>query len=827
MTANVILVQAAPRRTADGVAETVRLAGGGAKVPYYYAGQHWRAGITAQPRTITSIGYSGTELGTGGVPQALVVSWSPSTRAQLNAMSALFWVDAAISIWCGAEGADPPLLLSGVVLDVAAEDGTLQIAMADPAANLKKPVLLDRFGGTGGADGPAEWAGRIRRRGWGRLFNVIGDPIDPPNNIYCYGDPARGWQAFDAVRDAGAAADAGDLTLLAWQGSVAATFAALQAAVATEGGGVLCPSIACIKWWTLPSGDLCVDARGEAVDGYVETAPEIAGRIIASRSGLSFAAGTLAAAVAARPAIYGHLADDENITIAETLDQILGDVSLLWAVSNGAIVLRRWQWTAPVASGRSQQAKRVKVHKPIGTRRLGYQRNRNKMTRGEIAGEVLSGLDAINNVNRVRNSQFPRLAGWGALYVQSGLSQDSGFPAVAAFAGKAFVKQSVTSPGAGYDFSLGQPAGYFVPVKAGERLSVRVGIEGQGSVGNQVLAARFWTEAGTIHSTETMAGLSGPQPLGTRIGDFVDVPVDGLLQLELYCGSSGPGTVTMVITEPMVATATASQIDHPPYTPGPQDGADGDPGDPGDPGEPGYAIAPAASPLQVQCNAAGVPLVDELPQSVTLTLLRGDVDLSTDAATDFSLISSDSAGSFSFSGTNDRTVTVTSAPADSFSAIVGAYRSGVLVQQHPISVRKVKNGAAAASDYRSTTSWTNASSSSYGSSGSGSFEFSVGNSGNIAFDVSIAYYPSVSSGTMVAKVQERIFDTGTSSWGAWTDISGEFVGTLSAPGEPGEINVSFSHAITSASIRSYKVLTRRQTGSGALTTSGTFAGTYT
>ena len=398
MTADVILIDALPRRAADGVPQTVRLAGGGGQLPYFYAGQHWRAGITGKPKTIASIGYSGVDLGTGGVPQALVVAWSPSTRAQLNTMTALFWVDAAINVYCGKEG-DPPLLLSGVVLDAVAERGLLQIAMADPAANLKKPILVDRFAGTGGAEGPAEWAGRIRRRGWGRLFNVPGEPIDPPNNIYCYGDPQRAWQGFDEVRDMGVAASSGDLTTLAWQGSVAATFAALQTASATQGGGVLCPSIACIKWWTEPAGALCVDARGENAGGYVQTAPEIAQRIVTARSTIGFAAGTIAAAAAARPAQYGWMVDSETATIAETLDKILGDVSLLWVLYQGAIVLRPWAWAAPVATARSHEAKRLKVHKPIGTRRLGYQRNWNPMTRGEIGAQVFNGASAFTLEN--------------------------------------------------------------------------------------------------------------------------------------------------------------------------------------------------------------------------------------------------------------------------------------------------------------------------------------------------------------------------------------------------------------------------------------------
>ena len=50
-------------------------------------------------------------------------------------------------------------------------------ALADPATSLKKPLLTARFAGTGGLEGPAEWDGQIRRRVWGRVWNLSGDPL--------------------------------------------------------------------------------------------------------------------------------------------------------------------------------------------------------------------------------------------------------------------------------------------------------------------------------------------------------------------------------------------------------------------------------------------------------------------------------------------------------------------------------------------------------------------------------------------------------------------------------------------------------------------------
>lgn len=390
MTASVVLVEASPRRASDGVAQPVRLAGGGAQLPYRYGGQGWRAGIASLPAIVTSLDYAGDDLGTGGVPQALTIVWSPSTRADLNAMAALFWDDAPMTVRLGGEGtALPPVLLTGTALSSSAEAGLFQIAMADPAADLKRPLLVDRFAGTGFIEGPAEWKGRIRRRAWGRCFNVPGEPIDKARNIYCFGDPQRRWQAFDDVRERGAPTDPATLTFLEWQGSAEATYAALEIAVPVSGGGVLCPSIACVKWWNAPVA-LHADVRGEIEGGYAESAPEIAQRLVAARSGLGFVAGNVAAAKAARPALCGWFEGDANRTVAQVLDELLRDVSLLWVLDGGLISLRPWEWGASVATARSHSVKRVRTHKPVKARNLGYRRNESPMARGDLAAIVLA-----------------------------------------------------------------------------------------------------------------------------------------------------------------------------------------------------------------------------------------------------------------------------------------------------------------------------------------------------------------------------------------------------------------------------------------------------
>lgn len=414
MAAPVILVEAQPRRPADGVAVTVRLAGGGARRAYHYLGQHWRGTVTALPTIITALDFPGGDLGTGGVPSAAEFEWAPGSGDSFDELAGYMWVDAPITLRLGAEGVDPPVLLSGKVLTATAADGRMKIALADPAAALRKPPTATRFAGTGGAEGPAAWDGQLRRRVFGRVWNQRGDPIDKANNIYCFADPARPIQAFDALRDMGA--DAAAIDVLAWQGSLAATFAALQAAVAPAGGGVACPSIACVKWWTTPAGDLTADLKGEVGGGYVETAAEIAGALVASIAGPVFAAGTVAAAKLLRPAPVGWTINDDSTTVAAMLDELLGDSSLLWVLdTTGEIVIREWAWGAPVATARSHGVTRQRAFAPVATRKLGYRRNELPMSRGDLAAIVLTDRVTIYN----RSAVPPTLPGVTSHYDRS------------------------------------------------------------------------------------------------------------------------------------------------------------------------------------------------------------------------------------------------------------------------------------------------------------------------------------------------------------------------------------------------------------------------
>lgn len=388
MAAKVILLEAQPRRASDGVPVTVRLAGGGDVVPYRYGNNAWKAGIARLPTIVTALEFEDEQYGTGSVATASVIEWAASSKADLAAIANYVWEDAPVTVYAGPEDrtlALPAQLLRGTVLRTSVREGRLQIALADPAMKLKKPVLRDRFAGTGGLEGPPEWEGTIRSRAVGRVFNVPGAPIDAPNNIYCFTDPKRPLQAFTAVRDKGV--ETASLTVLAWQGSMAATLAALRAANAPQGGGVACPSIGCVKWWTQPAGDLTADIRGEVGAGYVETAGTIAQRIVAELNGPSLSAAAIAFANGARPGPVGYFIGSDSETAAQVLDALLGSISLVWILSPlGEIEIREWAWGPSTQTVRAQSIERNRSFRPMAIRRTGYRRNQLPMSRNSLAG---------------------------------------------------------------------------------------------------------------------------------------------------------------------------------------------------------------------------------------------------------------------------------------------------------------------------------------------------------------------------------------------------------------------------------------------------------
>ena len=381
-------ITATPRNVATGAAVTVRLAGGGAGTPYYRSPNHFRAGIVRRPRFTAKAEFGQDGLTGGTVPTTGKLRFKPSDKALLAQLGGYFWKEAPITVEAGPEGGPYSTILTGTVVDATAGDDGVEIEIADLSQKLNKPLVTARFAGTGGAEGGPEAEGRVKRRSWGRVFNVEGRVLDKTTNVYEFGDLAFQASSFAALRDMGRAA-APAPTSLAWQGSVAATLTALKAAACAEGSGVVAASIQCAKWWTQPAGPLTADLLGETTSGYVETAPSIAARISAAVGGPAIS--NTASMDLLRPEACGLHIGDGDETAAEALDRLLLGVSLLWVLEPaGAIVLRELSFDAPAETIQSRSVRRLRTFAPIKTRRVGYQKSQRIHSDAEISVAIVN-----------------------------------------------------------------------------------------------------------------------------------------------------------------------------------------------------------------------------------------------------------------------------------------------------------------------------------------------------------------------------------------------------------------------------------------------------
>lgn len=191
---------------------------------------------------------------------------------------------------------------------------------------------------------------------------------------------------------------------------------------------------------------------------------------------------------------------------------------------------------------------------------------------------VLTGRDGINNLNLVRLSQFERdLTGW-TVALTSGGTFDEDYPKVINANGTRAIRAKATFPSGSNAVAIGQAVANAVVVSPQNRYAIQAGIEGQGTVGLQVLAARFLDASGSpIGGDVTVASLTGFQTYNTKLRGFITAPAGAVaLQPILYVNTNGSaGEVDAILIQPSVTTATLGQTDFPEFAPGPIDGAAG------------------------------------------------------------------------------------------------------------------------------------------------------------------------------------------------------------------------------------------------------------
>ncbi len=385
----VTLIELNPRGPADGVVQTIRLVHN-ARVSGRFLGQQWLPQIISLPDFELDLGFDGQKFGQGATPQVgqLVLAVSrESTWPSLAWKGAL--VGIRFALW-PAGLADPvdgdfSAVTYYRVEDAACSaDGVLSLTLIDMGQALRHPVVVRKFGST--ADPLLDGAGAIDHRGkvvptgWGKLLGVPGLLVDRVNNIWLLlGRPSS---VIHNVYDGGAAFSAGVLR---------ASLAALQANVPAPGAVDVCGNaggLTLCRPWTAPTYPLTADITAS---GAIKAA-DIAAAIVADRSTVAFAAGTVAAFNALQAADCQIWFNDER-TIATALDELICRLGGWWKMTaSGQIELGRLDFTAPaITFGEHQLASisRQRIVMPTRRRSVGWGRNNRVHSEGEIATILL------------------------------------------------------------------------------------------------------------------------------------------------------------------------------------------------------------------------------------------------------------------------------------------------------------------------------------------------------------------------------------------------------------------------------------------------------
>ncbi|WP_247873857.1 hypothetical protein [Azospirillum sp. TSH58] len=222
-------------------------------------------------------------------------------------------------------------------------DGSLHVRMRDAGYLLDVP-LLTLYGGTGGADGGAELAGKPIRQTYGLCRGVSGDLVDAARLIYRCHD--RLMQAVDAVYIKGAP--------VTWNGTTYSSYAALAAASVASGQYA--------KWlgsdgsgWRLgtgPDGTPTADVRGDAVGGYVSDTAGVIRRLLERGVPTSaLALSSFASMAGYLPGVIGyHVAAQKDISAAATEVAV---AAAAWWGDAGDGLLSVGRLAAPVGGGLS------------------------------------------------------------------------------------------------------------------------------------------------------------------------------------------------------------------------------------------------------------------------------------------------------------------------------------------------------------------------------------------------------------------------------------------------------------------------------------------
>lgn len=227
--------------------------------------------------------------------------------------------------------ADRVTMFRGLGLDWVPDGATnrLRLRARDLTYVLDRP-MLPLYGGTGGADGGADLAGKPIPEIWGLCRGV--SLVLEDAALLIYRVHARDVQAIAAVEVRGQPITAGTMRLSrAVMAVTTPTAGTWDWTITTDGSWV--------RLGSSPDGSVTADVQGDASAGYSSTLAGIMARIL-DRAGVAHDASAFAAGEAAAPGAAGIAfgADEAQVTYAEALSRLAGGGAFWWGDSGAGLV---------------------------------------------------------------------------------------------------------------------------------------------------------------------------------------------------------------------------------------------------------------------------------------------------------------------------------------------------------------------------------------------------------------------------------------------------------------------------------------------------------
>lgn len=202
--------------------------------------------------------------------------------------------------------------------DIGTDDITIDLV--DYSYKLEVPVQPHTYGGTGGADGGADLAGKRKPLVFGNAMNISPVLLVPALLIYQAHDGAM--QSFDAVYDKGSPLTAG--------GDVA-DYATLAAASVSAGSYKTCLAAGLVKLGSNASGTVTADVKGDNGSGYITSSADIVRWALRNRTVLvdpdDLDTTSFTTVNAAQPAPIAYfIGPDDNLTVAAFIQNIMGGI---------------------------------------------------------------------------------------------------------------------------------------------------------------------------------------------------------------------------------------------------------------------------------------------------------------------------------------------------------------------------------------------------------------------------------------------------------------------------------------------------------------------